>query len=99
MVFSLWFRGRLEHPAGEDVLRHQRGEVGLGEHAVAVGKQARGLAQARSVERVAHAARVGEVRLLMRSSRYCETPARWPLPSVVLRVEHLLEICSSSSTE
>src|SRR5512139_2081335 len=54
---------RLEHPAGQDVGRHDGGQVGLGQHAVAVGKQSRGGAQAGAVQRVAHAARVGEVRL------------------------------------
>ena len=53
----------LEHPAGADVRRRDRRQVLRREDAVALGEQPARLAQPRAVERVAHAARVGEMRL------------------------------------
>ena len=53
----------LEHPARADVSRLDGGEVVRRQFAVTVGEQAARLAQARPIERIAHAAGVGEVRL------------------------------------
>src|SRR5258705_12737779 len=53
----------MKRPAGANVGSGDRRQVFGREAPILVGKQAARLAQARTVERVAHAARVGEVRL------------------------------------
>ena len=81
--------GDLEHAAGTDVGFGDGRQVLGRELAVLVGKQPARLAQPRAIERIAHAARVGEMRLLDPiADVFLERLARAGAEAVVLLLEH-----------